>query len=29
LLQVVVAFLIYCPSIIDPQGVPVIGGPRR
>jgi hypothetical protein len=29
LLQVVVAFLIYCPSITDPQGVPVIGGPRR
>jgi hypothetical protein len=29
LLQVVVAFLTYCPSIVDPQGVPVIGGPRR
>jgi hypothetical protein len=30
LLQVVVASLIYyCPSIIDPRGVPVIGGPRR
>jgi hypothetical protein len=29
LLQVVVASLTFCPSIIDPRGVPVIGRPRR
>ena len=29
LLQVVVASLTSCPSIIDPRGVPVIGGPQR
>jgi heme A synthase len=29
LLQVVVASLTVCPSIIDPRAVPVIGGPRR
>ncbi len=28
-LQVVVASLTYCPSIIDPRGESVIGGPRR
>jgi hypothetical protein len=29
LLQVVVTSLTFCPSIIDPRAVPVIGGPRR
>jgi hypothetical protein len=28
-LQVVVASLTFCPSIIDPRGESIIGGPRR